>query len=66
MNLLLHAAIALREAQKAYMADRGNEELGKRVGVAAKNLDYAIERAQVDDKNKIVNRDKYLSERGYT
>ena len=42
---LLAAAISLREAQKAYMADRGNEKLGRAVGARAKELDDAIEAA---------------------
>lgn len=36
------AAIELRIAQKNYMADRGNEELGKAVGRSAELLDQAI------------------------
>lgn len=48
------------------MADRGNDALGKKVAIAAQNLDYAIERVQADEKNKMTERDKYLSERGYT
>lgn len=43
---LLEAAIALREAQKAYMADRGNDELGKKVAEAARILDFAIYRTE--------------------
>jgi hypothetical protein len=40
---LLGAAIALRTAEKAYMADRENEALGQAVGRAARLLDCAIE-----------------------
>lgn len=36
------AAIELRAAQKAYMADRGNDELGAAVGAAAFNLDVEL------------------------
>lgn len=36
------AARNLREAQKAYMADRGNENLGKAVGEAAAELDLIL------------------------
>lgn len=36
------AAIDLRRAQKAYMADRGNAALGKLVGEAAERLDIAL------------------------
>jgi len=39
---LLQAAIRMREAQRAYMADRGNEELGRMVGQRAVELDKAI------------------------
>jgi hypothetical protein len=42
---LLAAAVDLRAAQRAYMADRGNETLGKAVGAAAVALDAAIARA---------------------
>lgn len=36
------AAIALREAQISYMANRGNQVLGEAVGKAAEALDKAI------------------------
>lgn len=36
------AAGSLRHAQKAYMADRGNEALGKAVAVAAARLDAVL------------------------
>ena len=36
------AAENLRAAQRAYMADRGNERLGKAVGIAAIALDEAL------------------------
>lgn len=42
---LLQAAKNLREAQKVYMQNRGNEELGAKVGVASQALDVAIEEA---------------------
>jgi len=42
---LLAAAVALRDAQRAYMADRGNESLGRAVGEAAATLDVAISKA---------------------
>jgi len=32
----------LREAQKAYMLDRGNDDLGKNVAQAAKNVDKVL------------------------
>lgn len=32
----------LREAQRRYIADRGNDELGKAVGAAAIELDIAL------------------------
>lgn len=38
----IYCAKLLREAQKAYMENRGNEELGKRVGVSAEALDEAL------------------------
>jgi hypothetical protein len=37
------AARALRNAQKAYMANRGNQEFGKQVAVKAKELDLVLE-----------------------
>jgi hypothetical protein len=37
------AAGDLRSAQRAYMADRGNDELGRQVGVCAMKLDDEIE-----------------------
>lgn len=39
---LLTKAKLLRAAQRAYIADRGNEELGKKVAIAAEHLDAAI------------------------
>lgn len=36
------AAKALRDAQRAYLADRGNENLGRKVGEAAQVLDDAL------------------------
>ena len=41
-NALEAAAEELRVAQRAYMADRGNNELGKRVAETAGNLDKAL------------------------
>lgn len=38
-----YKAKALRAAQKVYMENRGNEELGKLVGTAAAELDVAME-----------------------
>jgi hypothetical protein len=46
MTELLLAAKAMRAAQRAYMADRGNETLGKAVADAAADLDAAIEQAE--------------------
>ena len=43
---LLTTAKCLRAAQRAYMADRGNEELGKKVAIAAAHLDAAIAKAE--------------------
>jgi hypothetical protein len=43
---LLSGAKALRAAQRAYMASRGNEALGKAVGDAAESLDAAIAKAE--------------------
>jgi uncharacterized protein (DUF2384 family) len=40
---LCEAAEALRSAQRRYMADRGNDDLGRRVARAAKDLDKAIQ-----------------------
>ena len=39
---LLVSAKNLRAAQRDYMADRGNEELGRRVGQRAQELDGVI------------------------
>lgn len=39
---LVEAVTKLRQAQKAYMADRGNEDLGKAVGIAAKEVDAIL------------------------
>ena len=39
LEKVLVAAKALREAQKIYMAHRGNQEAGKAVAVAARLLD---------------------------
>ncbi len=41
---LLLAVIKLRNAQRAYMADRGNDVLGRKVAEAAKEVDALIER----------------------
>lgn len=38
------ASVALRNAQKAYMANRGNQEYGKQVAVKAKELDEVLGR----------------------
>lgn len=40
---LIRAATKLRNAQRNYMADRGNPELGKLVGQFAAELDQALE-----------------------
>lgn len=39
---VVEASQALRTTQRAYMADRGNEEKGKAVGEAATALDVAL------------------------
>lgn len=41
-NALEAAAEALRVAQRTYMANRGDNELGKKVAEAAENLDKAL------------------------
>ena len=43
---LLEAAKELREAQKNYMADRGNDALGKIVGEKAEILDSVIKQCE--------------------
>lgn len=43
---LYEAAHDLREAQKAYLLDRGNDALGKAVANAAKKLDAALAKAR--------------------
>ena len=45
------AAQALRAAQRAYMADRGNEMLGKAVGIAAADMDRALAASAGDGVN---------------
>lgn len=42
---LLEKSVQLREAQKAYMADRGNNQLGRAVAEAAQELDVVILKA---------------------
>jgi uncharacterized coiled-coil DUF342 family protein len=46
------AAQALRAAQRAYLANRGNETLGKAVGEAAKKLDEVLEFGRVPEKDQ--------------
>lgn len=46
---LIEKAKALRAAQRAYLDNRGNSDLGKAVGVAAERLDLAIGLASVND-----------------
>jgi hypothetical protein len=45
-NNLLCAAKNLRAAQRAYMADRGNDEKGRQVAADATALDLVIEVAE--------------------
>ena len=45
LERLRKAANALRDAQIAYMADRGNDELGKVVGQRAQELDEVLGRS---------------------
>lgn len=40
---LVEAVVALRTAQKEYMADRGNEEKGSMVGVTASLVDTKLD-----------------------
>jgi hypothetical protein len=42
---LYEAAFNLRKAQRAYLADRGNEQLGRSVGEAAAELDDVLNKA---------------------
>lgn len=42
MSRVVRAARDLRRAQRAYMADRGNEALGCALGAAAERLDAAL------------------------
>jgi hypothetical protein len=48
LEKVVQAAVNLREAQKAYMANRGSQEHGKNVAVAAKAVDEAL--AELDAK----------------
>jgi hypothetical protein len=45
-TLLKDAIEDLREAQKVYMSNRGNEELGQKVAAAAFNVDNLLENIQ--------------------
>lgn len=47
---LFNSLTRLREAQKAYMADRGNNELGKAVGKAAAFADNVLVGVMEDDR----------------
>jgi hypothetical protein len=49
VKALEDAASALRAAQRAYMADRGNNALGAKVGQAAAHLDAVL--TQKDQTN---------------
>ena len=51
VEVLLAAAKALRAAQRAYMADRGNEVMGREVAKAAAHLDEAIAAVDGDDES---------------
>lgn len=42
-DALYEASVALRAAQKAHMADRGNEEKGRTVAQCAETLDAVLE-----------------------
>jgi len=42
LEALTNAARALRSAQRWYMSNRGNQEAGKAVAVAAKELDVVL------------------------
>lgn len=48
-DALYEASVALREAQKAYMQCRGDDEKGREVARCAANLDTVIERIQRGD-----------------
>jgi hypothetical protein len=48
-QVLLSAARELRSAQRAYLADRGNESLGRSVGEAAEKLDDAIRSLAIEE-----------------
>lgn len=41
-KVLEQAARKLRQAQRSYMANRGNQELGKQVALMAKELDVVL------------------------
>ena len=45
---VVKVAESLRETQKAYMANRGNEELGKAVGKAAEYMDAVLAQLKED------------------
>lgn len=42
VDALVAAAQCLRDAQRAYMANRGNNDLGRQVGIRAEELDAAL------------------------
>lgn len=47
LDSLQVAATSLRQAQRAYMSDRGNEALGEVVGVKAKELDKVLQAPEI-------------------
>jgi hypothetical protein len=47
-NTVVKAAVELRRAQTRYMANRGDESLGKAVGEAARNLDQVLKSMGVE------------------
>ena len=43
LNEFINDVIALRQAQRDYMADRGNDELGRKVAAAADKVDESLQ-----------------------
>lgn len=50
MKTLTKAVIKLRRAQRAYLNDRGNQELGRNVGIAAEEVDDVLASLNVEEE----------------
>jgi hypothetical protein len=50
-DVLFNVLVELRTAQKNYMKDRGNQELGKLVGKASAKADNVLQQVIKDDSS---------------